>query len=227
VEFSAAAYRFGHSMVRRDYDVAGAGNVPILPKPGQKDGRHLSGFRRLPAAFEIDWRRFFGGGAQKAMLIDERLNRLLLALPPDEASLVRLNLQRGRALELPDGKAVARAIGADPLADDELFAPSTDPAADFWPRDLDVEERAAILEAPPLWFYVLREAAVDGGGGKHLGEVGGRIVAETIVGLLEADPTSYLHARPAFEPTLAGGAWKVMEDLVRFTLDGEDDHHGH
>ena len=47
--------------------------------------------------------------------------------------------------------------------------------------------------APPLWFYVLREAQARHGG-RRLGDVGGRIVAEVLVGLLEGDPSSYLRA---------------------------------
>ena len=39
-------------------------------------------------------------------------------------------------------------------------------------------------------------------GGLHLGPVGGRIVAETLIGLLRADPTSYLSANPRFRPFL-------------------------
>ena len=39
-------------------------------------------------------------------------------------------------------------------------------------------------------------------GSLHLGPVGGRIVAETLIGLLRADPTSYLSANPRFTPFL-------------------------
>ena len=53
----------------------------------------------------------------------------------------------------------------------------------------------------PLWYYVLAESrAVNDG--ERLGPVGGRIVAETLIGLLRADPTSYLSAFPAFRPFL-------------------------
>ena len=38
--------------------------------------------------------------------------------------------------------------------------------------------------------------------GLHLGPVGGRIVTETLIGLLRADPTSYLSIYPAFQPFL-------------------------
>ena len=53
----------------------------------------------------------------------------------------------------------------------------------------------------PLWYYILAEAKVAAGG-LNLGPVGGRIVAETLIGLLRADPTSYLQAHPRFQPFL-------------------------
>jgi hypothetical protein len=55
--------------------------------------------------------------------------------------------------------------------------------------------------ATPLWLYVLREAQLVNGG-RYLGPVGGRIVAEVLLGLLGADPTSYLRAQPGWQPTL-------------------------
>ena len=53
----------------------------------------------------------------------------------------------------------------------------------------------------PLWYYILAEAklATDG---LTLGPVGGRIVAETLIGLLRADPSSYLRVNPRFRPFL-------------------------
>jgi hypothetical protein len=70
----------------------------------------------------------------------------------------------------------------------------------------------------PLWFYVLKEAELHHAG-RHLGAVGGRIVAEVLVGLLKRDPTSYLRQDPRFHPappmSAADGRF-VMQDLLRF-----------
>jgi len=55
-------------------------------------------------------------------------------------------------------------------------------------------------QSTPLWYYVLKEAEVMEDG-LHLGPVGGRIVAEVIIGLLQTDPTSYL-SQPGWTPTL-------------------------
>ena len=53
----------------------------------------------------------------------------------------------------------------------------------------------------PLWFYILKEAEIVGTG-RELGPVGGRIVAEVLVGLLQKDPNSYLYLQPTWKPPL-------------------------
>lgn len=55
----------------------------------------------------------------------------------------------------------------------------------------------------PLWFYILKEADVQCDG-ERLGDVGGRIVAEVLLGLIEGDPRSYRNADPQWRPTLPG-----------------------
>jgi len=97
------------------------------------------------------------------------------------ADLALRNLLRGAAIGLPSGQAVARAMKAPVLSDDDL---EPCPAG-----------RA------PLWFYILREAQVHHEG-EHLGPVGGRIVGETLLGLLRADQQSYLTLDPTWTPTL-------------------------
>jgi hypothetical protein len=72
----------------------------------------------------------------------------------------------------------------------------------------------------PLWYYILKEAQIQGQG-KHLGQVGSRIVAEVFVGLLEADSSSFLAKRPDWKPTLPAqqaGAF-TMADLLTFVGD--------
>ena len=68
----------------------------------------------------------------------------------------------------------------------------------------------------PLWYYVLKEAEIRQRG-ERLGEVGGRIVAEVLIGLLEGDPNSYLNMQPNWRPTLSSmhpGNF-TMADLLR------------
>ena len=62
-----------------------------------------------------------------------------------------------------------------------------------------------LQNATPLWYYILKEAEVLESG-EHLGPVGGRIVSEVFVGLLQGDKQSYLSQDPEWRPTLP--TWK-------------------
>jgi hypothetical protein len=219
VEFSGAAYRYGHSQVRAAYDLnAVVTGVPIFvsaDKPGPLD--HLGGFRRLPAAWTIDWPLFFKTSAsatpQLSRKIDASIAGPLFKLPGppgNRPSLPLLNLKRGRALGLPSGQDVAAAMGAAPLTKAQLGLSKI---------DLPAAGRAQLEAATPLWFYLLREAAALGKG-ERLGAVGGRIVAEVLVGLLAGDPQSYLSRKPTWTPILpsAKKGTFTMPDLVKFAL---------
>ena len=220
VEFSGAAYRFGHSMVRAAYDLNGAVvGVPIFADADVPDPlAHLGGFRRLPAAWTIDWSFFFQttakGQPQPSRKIDASISAPLHKLPPGLDSgrhaLPQLNLRRGRALGLPSGQDIAAAMGVPPLTVAQLGLAKV---------DLPDAGKSALQRATPLWFYVLREAAVQGKG-ERLGRVGGRIVAEVLVGLLAGDPQSYLRRKPTWTPILPAAKKGdfTMADLVKFTL---------
>jgi hypothetical protein len=90
---------------------------------------------------------------------------------------------------------------------------------------LDDKVAKAVVHATPLWYYVLCEAQARGDG-KRLGPVGGRIVAEVLVGLVEGDPASYLRQNPLWTPAdsglLANGKpITTMADLVTFVQHGD------
>jgi len=74
-----------------------------------------------------------------------------------------------------------------------------------------------LAKRTPLWFYILREADVEEVG-KQLGSVGGRIVAEVFIGLLQGDSLSYLRQDPGWTPTLPSATPDTfgITDLLRF-----------
>ena len=148
---------------------------------------------------------------QPSLKIDPKISGPLTdALPgadhqdEDNRSLPRRNLLRGRALGLPSGQRVARAMGV--------------PKRSILSRDdLGLEDELAdkFGDETPLWYYVLREAEVQQNG-ERLGEVGGRIVAEVLLGLLDGDPLSFLSVEPNWTPELAEDGEFTMADLIRF-----------
>jgi hypothetical protein len=72
-------------------------------------------------------------------------------------------------------------------------------------------------DGTPLWFYVLKEAE-HRSAGDRLGPVGGRIVAEVIVGLVRADGGSWLNVDPGWRPTLPhAGTGFTLADLLVFS----------
>src|SRR5262249_1771581 len=125
-EFAAAAYRYGHSQMR-DRCRVNEGSEPVRLFP------ELIGFGPVPEALHVDWAFLFDvpgcRPAQRAKRIDGRLARSLIRLPLEITgdvdldayhSLAARDLQRGQALALPSGEAVARAMGAEPLQRDEI-----------------------------------------------------------------------------------------------------------
>jgi hypothetical protein len=275
VEFSVAAYRFGHSMVRPSYSLSAMiphiatdqlKRLPIFSMPFSCDGlTSLNGFRPLPAQWGIDWSFFLPGVVsqlppdtaelpfhkfvrpQPSYRIDTMLVDPLSNLPDQRhvadvarRSLPVLNLLRGIALGLPSGQAVARRMGIKPLTDHELWLDDgnlTDKDASDARRKVFEDHHEQLHENAPLWYYILREAELtarvetvfeddDGSehsamlGGSRLGEVGGRIVAEVLIGLVAADSQSYLVQNPRWKPTVkdmsAEDARFELADVVRY-----------
>ena len=133
---------------------------------------------------------------------------------------------RGAGLRLPAGQDVARAMGIEPLSKHHLLSTADDSGVtrelEFDPALLSLLEigRDEVVEelelTTPLWFYVLKEAEVEAGG-EHLGPVGGRIVAEVLIGLLAGDPLSFLSVEPRWTPTFGPDKGSfTLTDLVTF-----------
>lgn len=254
LEFSVAAYRLGHSMVRPGYRLNDATLVPIFPLPpevvpGFPEG--LVGFRRMIRDWGIDWGRFididlraYGSQTdskkttdnfkrlQFAYRIDsaavDPLGHLPAAVASNPASLALRNLLRGREFNLPSGQTVATAMGVTPLKNEEILigqgVDKPDP-----PLKNIVEVAGSAFDANcPLWTYILAEAMLNKTSvtvpvkekvkisTPQLGPVGGRIVAEVFLGLLFADPGSYLSKEPNWTP--AGKRDYRLKDFVNYAL---------
>jgi len=96
-------------------------------------------------------------------------------------------------------------MGVMPLADDDLkIGKATEASQPTNPRLVDLKEVGREFAGrAPLWFYVLAEAQQQFKKNDtpiRLGPVGGRIVAETFVGLMLADPHSFLSQAPDWAP---------------------------
>jgi hypothetical protein len=203
VEFQIA-YRFGHSLVRPSYraNLAGDNGQPFFAmifdpaQDGKVDPDDLRGGARAPRRF-IGWQTFFafGDGEDKPnKKIDTKLSTPLLHLPlpaiadgSPPTALAQRNLLRHVTWQVPSGQAIALRIGATMLGREDL--------AEL--RGI----QPAFAVSTPLWYYVLKEAELMAEG-RHLGPVGGRIIAEVFIGLLQTDPNSYLNAQPEWVPTL-------------------------
>ena len=238
VEFSAAAYRFGHSMVRPIYRLNTNVSRKLILTP-RDSRRGLNGFRDFPSHWAIDWRLFFDLDSQappsgirriqKSYKIDTSLTNPLAHLPPSTAtgirSLAERNLRRGRSMGLPSGQDVARAMAIEPIPDERLrVGKATEKDTPSNPRLTSVSR--AFAGNAPLWYYVLAEAQQQFERNDtpiRLGPVGGRIVAEVVSGLLLGDRYSFLSQAPGWTPELALpdlGQFGIA-DLIRLALRGD------
>lgn len=216
VEFAVAAYRYGHSQVpgrmkvNDVFRVNGRSEIPLfdINEIGKNDPNDLSGFGARADRRFVDWHNLFDTGEgrhQPSRSINTVLSGPLFELPffvqsGEISSLAQRNFIRARTFGLPSGQAIARAMGEEPLTRDEL----------------DDVRYLGFDEETPLWFYLLREAEVRKYG-ERLGPVGGRIVAEVLIGLLEGDRLSFVRSHPNWQPVLGRTRGQFgMVDLLQY-----------
>jgi hypothetical protein len=196
-----------------DIDVRPYGAPEESATPAQK----VQNFSRLQFAYRID-----------TALVDPLKN-----LPPSvannpPASLALRNLLRAREFGLPSGQTVAEAMGASVLDDKDIKIGQGVDHPDSPLKNIVEVAGSAFAGNCPLWTYILAEAmnnqvpvSIPVEEAKQittpqLGPVGGRIVAEVFVGLMFADPGSYLNQQPTWAP--ADGPRYSLKDIVAFAL---------
>ncbi len=239
IEFSVAAYRLGHSMIRRAYNWNrifddGSGTLDLLFTFSGGSGNFF-GDPRLPSSWIADFRRLYDfkeagrdnlavpeAKFNRAMRIDTRLSNPLKTLPgfpADEDNLAFRNLTRARMVRLATGQQMAtflqnKGVTLTKLTKAQIRAGNNGAELD----GLTQPQREALLRDTPLWFYILREAEL--GAGKLRG-VGARIVAETFHRAMEGSQVSIVRD-PTWRPSLGPDNTTFrMVDLLLFAFEGK------
>jgi hypothetical protein len=217
VEAAQAALRFGHSMVRPSYNL----NVSH-PDIALRDLLRGGEPGALESDMAVDWPTLLGP-AEHSMRFDTAIASPLFGLeskdihsyvdspkPHMPHPLPVRTLVRGARTRLPTGQDVAKRMGVTELHPIATTVDGVyyDPAAHL--RELGLDE------ATPLWYYLLLEAEVNEKGAT-LGELGSRLLIETINAALRHDPNSYLSQEPEWTPKPWNSSQpvKTLLDLAR------------